>query len=82
MIISTDGISIDLEKVQCILDCETLNSIKDVQAFLGFLNFYKQFVEQFSQRTRLLTELTKRKQYSTKFGKKQVKYYSFEWTEI
>ena len=55
--------------------------MKDIQAFLRFLNFYRQFVEQFLQRTRLLTELTKREQYSTKFGKKQVKYYSFEWTE-
>ena len=56
--------------------------MKDVQAFLGSLNFYRQFVEQFSQCTRLLTELTKREQYSTKSGKKQVKYHLFEWIEM
>ena len=78
LIISTDSISIDPEKVQCILNWETPNLVKDIQAFLRFSNFYRWFVEQFSQCTRLLTELTKRKQYSTKSGKKQVKYYTFE----
>ena len=58
-----------------------LTLVKNVQMFLGFLNFYRWFVEQFSQRTRLLTELTKEKQYSTKSGKKRVKYHIFEWTK-
>ena len=48
LIISTDGISMDLKKIQCILDWETLNLVKNIQAFLGFSNFYRQFVEQFS----------------------------------
>ena len=78
LIISTDGISMDPEKVQCILDWETPNSVKNVQAFLGFLNFYRWFVERFSQCTRLLTKLTKGEQYSMRFGKKWVKYHTFE----
>ena len=77
-IVSTNGISMDPKKVQCILNWETPNSVKDIQAFLGFSNFYRQFVERFSQRTRLLTKFTKRKQYSTRSGKKQVKYHIFE----
>ena len=52
---------------------------KDIQAFLGFLNFYRQFVEQFSQQTRLLIKFTKKEQYSTRLGKKWVKYHLFEW---
>ena len=48
---------------------------------LGFSNFYRQFVKQFSQRTRLLTKFTKEKQYNTKSGKKQIKYHTFEWTK-
>ena len=78
LIISTDSISMDSKKVQCILDWETPNLMKDVQAFLGFLNFYRQFVEQFSQCTRLLTKFTKGEQYSTRSEKKQVKYHSFQ----
>ena len=61
LIINTDGISMDPEKVQAIFDWEASTSVKDVQAFLGFLNFYRQFVEQFLQWTRLLTKLTKGK---------------------
>ena len=30
---------------------------------------------------RLLTKLTKEKQYNTRSGKKRVKYHLFEWTE-
>ena len=81
LIISINGISIDFEKVQTILDWETLTLVKNVQVFLGFSNFYQQFVEKFSQHTRLLTKLTKGEQYSTKFGKKRVKYHLFEWIE-
>lgn len=71
----------DSAKVQAIFDWETPNLVKDVQAFLGFSNFYRQFIEQFSQQTRPLTEITKGKQYNTKSGKKQVKYHTFEWTK-
>ena len=81
LIISTDGISMDFEKVQIILDWKASTLVKDVQAFLEFSNFYQWFVERFSQRTRLLIELTKREQYSTKTGKKQVKYHSYEWAK-
>ena len=81
LIISTDGISIDPEKVQCILDWEMLNLVKDVHAFLRYLNFYRRFIEQFSQHMRLLTKLTKGEQYSIKSGKKRVKYHTFKWTK-
>ena len=80
LIISTNGISIDPEKVQTIFDWETPTLVKDIQPFLGFSNFYQQFVERFSQRTRLFTKLTKEEQYSMKSGKKWVKYHMFEWT--
>ena len=81
LIISTNRISMDLEKVQTILDWETSILVKDVQTFLGFSDFYQQFVKRFSQHTRLLTELTKEEQYNTKSGKKWFKYHTFEWTE-
>ena len=78
LIISIDRINIDPKKVQCIPNWEMPNLVKDIQAFLRFLNFYRQFVKKFSQHTRLLIKLTKREQYNTKSGKKQVKYHTFE----
>jgi hypothetical protein len=40
-IISIDGIGMDLHKVQTIMDRATLASIRDVQCFLEFANFYR-----------------------------------------
>ena len=47
--ISENGISMSLDKVQTILDWETAKNVKDVQAFLGFANFYRRFIAGFSR---------------------------------
>jgi hypothetical protein len=39
-IIYGSGVCMDFHKVQTIVDWATLASIRDVQYFLGFLNFY------------------------------------------
>jgi hypothetical protein len=58
-IISDQGIEMSEEKVRTILDWKTPQSVKDVQSFLGFANFYRRFIEGFSRLTRPLTEATK-----------------------
>ena len=40
MIVTTNGIEIDTEKVKAIQKWEVLLTVKDVQAFLDFANFY------------------------------------------
>ena len=55
--------------------------MKDVQAFLGFANFYCQFIPSFSAKVKPLNKLTKGTQYTTKSGKKKIKYGPFEWSE-
>lgn len=59
MIMTTHGIRINLDKIQAIIDWETPTLVKDVQAFLGFSNFYRRFISRFSQRTRPLNDMTK-----------------------
>ena len=81
LIISTEGISMDPEKVEAILNWETPTSVKEVQGFLGFTNFYRRFIASFSARVRCLTELTRGEQFTTKSGKKKFKYQPFQWTE-
>ena len=49
MIITIDGIWIDPQKVQAVVDWETLTCVKDIQAFIGFANFYRHFVQAFSK---------------------------------
>ena len=40
VIISTNGIYIDPKKVQAVVEWEEPANIKDIRAFLGFVNFY------------------------------------------
>ena len=49
LIITVDEIKMNLEKIAAIVEWETLNSIKKVQAFLEFVNFYRRFIRKFSK---------------------------------
>ena len=46
-----DGLSMDLAKVQTILDWPEPHKVKDIQAFLGFANFYRRFIHDYSATT-------------------------------
>ena len=59
-IISEEGIEMDQEKIQTVLDWEAPGAVKEVQSFLGFANFYRRFIEGYSKLTRPLTDLTKK----------------------
>ena len=58
LIITTDGIQMDPDKIKAILDWETPRSLRDVQAFLGFANFYRRFIHKYSHIAKPLTALT------------------------
>ncbi len=57
-VISPDGIFMDKSKVETIQCWATPSSIKDIQRFLGFANFYRRFIKGYSKITTLLTTLT------------------------
>ena len=60
-IISKDGITMSTEKVQAVKDWPTPKTVKNIQEFLGFANFYRRFIENFAKVAQPLTELTKDK---------------------
>jgi len=47
-LISKNGIEMDPEKVNGVLDWETPKTVKDIQCFLGFANFYRRFIWKYS----------------------------------
>ena len=81
MIVTTNGIEMDTEKVEAIQKWEPPLSVKDVQAFLGFANFYCRFIPKFAKKVKPLNELTKGTQYTTKSDNKKIKYGPFKWSE-
>jgi hypothetical protein len=58
-VISKEGIEMAQDKVQCIRDCERPKSLRDVQSFIGFANFYRRFIKGFSKIAKPLSDLTK-----------------------
>jgi hypothetical protein len=56
-ILTYDGLRMAKDKVQTILDWPELWKVKDIQSFLGFANFYHQFIYGYSEITTPLTRL-------------------------
>lgn len=67
VIVGRNGIRMDPEKIAAIVEWATPTHLKQVQAFLGFINFYRRFIKNFSRVARPLAQLTKKDK-------------SFEWT--
>jgi len=59
-VIGRDGIKMAKGKVQAVLEWKTPESLTEVQSFLGFANFYRRFIQNYSRVARPLTELTKK----------------------
>lgn len=68
LIIGHNRVRMDPKKVSAVTEWPTPKTVAHVQQFLGFANFYRRFIPQFSKITRPLHELT---QKDTRF----------EWTE-
>jgi hypothetical protein len=66
LVISTQGIRMDQEKVEAIRNWENPKNVRDVRAFLGFANFYRRFIAGFSDIVTPLVRLT-RKDISFRF---------------
>jgi len=72
LVISENEVSMDLVKVAGVQEWPTPENKTDVQAFLGFVNFYQRFIRDFSAKARPLFDLTRSEQVWTWSGKEQV----------
>jgi hypothetical protein len=64
--VSTAGVSMDRSRVATVEDWPTPTTFREVQVFLGFANFYRRFIKQYSKIVAPLTALSK----GAKNGKK------------
>ena len=58
-ILSPDGFAMASDKVDAILGWPVPRKVKDIQSFLGFCNFYRRFINGYSDITIPLTRLTR-----------------------
>lgn len=58
-IISADGVAMDEEKVNAVVNWPKPKTVKQLQRFLGFANFYRRFIRNFSSMTAPLTSMMK-----------------------
>lgn len=59
LIVSTKGVSMDTSRVETITEWPEPTSFKDLQVFLGFINFYRRFIEGYSRIAQPLTGMLK-----------------------
>lgn len=62
MVVSAQGLEMCADKVQTIKEWPVPKTIKEIQAFLGFANFYRRFIKDYSHIAVPLTTLTRKDQ--------------------
>jgi len=60
VIISENKVQMDKKKLSGVLEWLVLTKVKQVQAFLGFVNFYYRFIDHVAKMSKLLPDLTKK----------------------
>ncbi|XP_038887182.1 uncharacterized mitochondrial protein AtMg00860-like [Benincasa hispida] len=59
-VVSADGVSVDPQKVEAVVNWERPASATEVHSFLGLAGYYRRFVEDFSRLALPLTALTRK----------------------
>jgi hypothetical protein len=59
-VISSEGITVDLDMVQDVLDWKPPKSVHQVRSFLGLMGYYRRFILNFSKISKPITELLKK----------------------
>ena len=60
--VSAEGISVDPQKIEAIVDWKPPTNVTEVRSFLGLAGYYRKFVEGFSKIATPLTKLTRKEE--------------------
>ena len=61
-IVSVEGVSVDPQKVEAILNWKPPTSVTEIRSFLGLAGYYRKFVKGFSKIAAPLTRLTRKEE--------------------
>ena len=59
-LVGADGIKMNPKKLATVSDWPVPRTLRDVQAFLGFTNFYRRFIDRYAEKALALNALTKK----------------------
>ena len=59
-VISAKGVSVNLQKVEAVVNWERETSVTEVHSFLGLVGYYRRFIKDFSRLAFPLTTLTRK----------------------
>jgi len=51
------------DKIKAVKEWKTFTKVKDIKSFLGFANFYRRFIQNFSQMAKPLNKLKGKKEW-------------------
>ncbi|SPC61574.1 uncharacterized protein UHOD_11610 [Ustilago sp. UG-2017b] len=77
-VVSDQGVSMDPSKTEVITNWPVPKSVHDVQVFLGFCNFYRKFIPQYSRTAYPLTQLLRKEAQSAHFAWNNEAQHAFE----
>ena len=60
--VSAEGISVDPQKIEAIVDWKPPTNVTEVRSFLGLAGYYRKFVKGFSKIATPLTKLTRKEE--------------------
>ena len=63
VIVGKRQVKMEQEKIKVVKEWKTPTRVKDIESFLGFANFYRQFIHNFRHTARLLNELKGKKEW-------------------
>ena len=63
VIVGKEQVKMEQEKIKAVKEWKTPTRVKDVESFLGFANFYRRFIHNFSHTAKLLNKLKGKKEW-------------------
>ena len=63
VVVGKGQIQMEQEKIKAVKEWKMLTKVKDVESFLGFVNFYRHFIQNFSHTAKPLNKLKSKKEW-------------------
>ena len=63
VIVGKGQVKMEQEKIKAVKEWKTPTKVKNMESFLGFANFYRRFIQNFSHMAKLLNELKGKKEW-------------------